>query len=57
MTFLETFICCFQVSEGSELPDPYVKMYLLPDSAKQTKRKTEIARKSNNPTFNEMVSI
>ncbi|XP_064634199.1 phosphatidylinositol 4-phosphate 3-kinase C2 domain-containing subunit alpha-like isoform X2 [Lineus longissimus] len=41
-------------SEESELPDPYVKMYLLPDSAKQTKRKTEIARRSNHPTFNEM---
>ncbi|CAG0891228.1 unnamed protein product [Darwinula stevensoni] len=34
-------------------PSTYVKVYLLPDHKKLTKRKTRIARRNRNPTFKE----
>ncbi|XP_063053726.1 phosphatidylinositol 4-phosphate 3-kinase C2 domain-containing subunit alpha [Engraulis encrasicolus] len=40
--------------EGAD-PNPYVKTYLLPDPHKTSKRKTKIARKTRNPTYNEML--
>lgn len=36
-------------------PNPYVKIYLLPDPQKTTKRKTKMAKKTCNPTYNEML--
>ena len=38
---------------ASSLADPYVKLYLLPDPIKATKLKTQIARRTLNPTYNE----
>lgn len=32
-----------------------MKIYLLPDPQKTTKKKTKVARKTCNPTYNEMV--
>ncbi|XP_028924891.1 phosphatidylinositol 4-phosphate 3-kinase C2 domain-containing subunit beta isoform X1 [Ornithorhynchus anatinus] len=42
------------LQEGND-PDPYVKIYLLPDPQKTTKKKTKVARKTCNPTYNEML--
>ena len=41
--------------DGSDTLDPYVKLYLLPDPKKASKQKTKIARKTLNPTYNQMV--
>ncbi len=42
------------LQDGTD-PDPYVKLYLLPDPQKISKRKTKAARRTCNPTYNEMV--
>jgi len=42
--------------EGVESADPYVKLYLLPDTEKVTKKKTKVARKTLHPTYNEIFS-
>ncbi|XP_052799554.1 phosphatidylinositol 4-phosphate 3-kinase C2 domain-containing subunit beta-like isoform X2 [Mya arenaria] len=40
---------------GSDLPSPYVKIYLLPDPEKQTKRKTKVIKDTTHPTYNELI--
>lgn len=32
------------LKDPSNIPDPYVKLYLLPDRAKDTKRKTQVSK-------------
>ncbi|XP_062928497.1 phosphatidylinositol 3-kinase C2 domain-containing subunit gamma-like isoform X1 [Mobula hypostoma] len=36
-------------------PDAYVKIYLLPDAKRTTKRKTNVVPKNSNPTYNEIL--
>lgn len=43
--------------EGEDLPDPYVKLHLLPDRLKENKRKTQTCRNSCNPVFDETMEI
>lgn len=43
--------------EGDDLPDPYVKLHLLPDKLKENKRKTQTCRNSCNPVFDETMEI
>ncbi|CAN7983848.1 unnamed protein product, partial [Ixodes hexagonus] len=43
--------------EGEDLPDPYVKLHLLPDKLKENKRKTQTCRNSCNPVFDETMEI
>ncbi|XP_023246253.1 extended synaptotagmin-1 [Copidosoma floridanum] len=40
-------------NDSSNIPDPYVKLYLLPDKHKETKRKTAVMKDNCNPTFDE----
>lgn len=40
---------------GNQEPSTYVKVYLLPDHNKATKRKTKVVRKNCYPSFMEMV--
>lgn len=35
----------------NSIPDPYVKLYLLPGRAKETKRKTMVVKDSCNPVY------
>lgn len=43
--------------EGEDLPDPYVKLQLLPDKNKENKRKTQIVRDCCNPVFDETMEF
>ncbi|XP_076234601.1 extended synaptotagmin-like protein 2 isoform X3 [Calliopsis andreniformis] len=40
-------------NDPHNVPDPYVKLYLLPDRHKETKRKTAIMKDNCNPVFDE----
>lgn len=37
--------------------NPYVKIYLLPDSSKKSKLKTSIKKKTLDPVFNETLQV
>ncbi|XP_071644428.1 extended synaptotagmin-2 isoform X1 [Temnothorax longispinosus] len=40
-------------NDPHNIPDPYVKLYILPDKHKETKRKTAVVKDNCNPTFDE----
>ncbi|XP_065575109.1 phosphatidylinositol 4-phosphate 3-kinase C2 domain-containing subunit alpha-like [Artemia franciscana] len=42
-------------SQQETPPSSYVKVYLLPDPQKHTKRKTRVVKRNANPTFMEMI--
>ncbi|XP_065056875.1 uncharacterized protein LOC135685055 isoform X8 [Rhopilema esculentum] len=44
------------VDAKKEISDPYVKVYLLPDKSKASKRKTKVKQKTLNPQWNEIIS-
>lgn len=39
------------MKDPSNIPDPYVKLYLLPGRSKETKRKTIMVKDSCNPVY------
>lgn len=41
------------LKDPSNIPDPYVKLYLLPERARDTKRKTQVVKDNINPVFDE----
>ncbi|XP_050309807.1 extended synaptotagmin-2 [Anthonomus grandis grandis] len=41
------------LKEPSNIPDPYVKLYLLPERSKDSKRKTQVIKDNCNPVFDE----
>ncbi|KYN37114.1 Extended synaptotagmin-2 [Trachymyrmex septentrionalis] len=40
-------------NDPHNIPDPYVKLYILPDKHKETKRKTAVIKDNCNPQFDE----
>ena len=44
-------------AKDNGVSDPYVKMYLLPDKSKQTKRKTIIKRKTLDPVYDSIFKV
>lgn len=44
-------------ADENGLSDPYVKMYLLPDKSKHSKRKTVVRMETLNPVFNETMLV
>lgn len=51
---IETFVLFnrnIPLKDPSNIPDPYVKLYLLPARSKETKRKTIIVKDSCNPVY------
>ncbi|KAA0192500.1 hypothetical protein HAZT_HAZT001900 [Hyalella azteca] len=41
--------------DDGELPDPYVKIYLLPDRSRDSKRKTDVIKDSCSPVYDERI--
>ena len=54
--FIYQFLCRnLEKEEDGELPDPYVKVYLLPDRSKDSKRKTDVIKDDCNPVYDERI--
>lgn len=43
--------------EGEDKPDPYVKIYLLPDRTKDNKQKTQVCKNTCNPVYDESLEF
>lgn len=52
-TILLSLTSNLPVEDDGELPDPYVKLYLLPDRSKDSKRKTDVIKDNCNPQYDE----
>ncbi len=37
--------------------DPYIKTHLLPDESKKTKKKTDIKKRTTNPSYNAILEV
>lgn len=48
--------CGLAAAKGKSI-SPYVKVHLLPDKSKHTKRKTGIQRKTTDPDYDEIVKV
>lgn len=44
-------------ADSNGLSDPYVKTYLLPDKSKNTKKKTDVKKKTLNPVYNHTIKV
>ncbi len=44
-------------ADSNGYSDPYVKTYLLPDKSKQSKRKTEVKKKTLQPVYKETLKV
>ncbi|CAK9294474.1 unnamed protein product [Gordionus sp. m RMFG-2023] len=44
-----------ETQHSMSVPNPYVKVYLLPDRTRASKRKTRVKHKTGNPIYNEML--
>ena len=44
-------------ADNNGYSDPYIKIYLLPDYAKQTKRKTSVKKRTLSPIYNEILKV
>ena len=44
-------------ADSNGLSDPYVKVYLLPDKSKHSKRKTGVKLETLNPVYNETMLV
>ena len=44
-------------ADSNGYSDPYVKTYLLPDKSKDTKKKTEIRKKTFNPVYDHIIKV
>ncbi|KAK9694869.1 C2 domain [Popillia japonica] len=53
LTVVVNQVANLPLKDPSNIPDPYVKLYLLPERAKDSKRKTSVIKDNCNPMFDE----
>lgn len=56
MAFCGFFFLVWQAKMDGAAPDSYVKLYIIPDPSKTSKKKTRVIKNTQHPTFNESVS-
>lgn len=53
--YVYNMMCSQMPVSATNTANPYVKVYLLPDPYKMTKKKTKVVKKTLHPTYNETV--